>query len=328
MLRSLSRLYGWVVERRNRRYDAGKASMVSVDVPVISVGNILAGGTGKTPVTQMIARMLMDMGHRPAIIMRGYRRSTRGLLVVHDGVQQLASAREAGDEAALHAERLGIPVVVAEHRVDAAAHAAGFLPCDVIIMDDGFQHRALRRDLDVILVNRRTLDEAGLLPKGRLREPLSSMKRADVILLTGEGIRADDVAEQVGPTSLVGRIQITADAASLQGMRVLAFCGIADPDRFHATVKACGADVVERMNFADHYSYQKADIVRIVDVAREKGLAVVTTEKDRVKLDKAEALFHDAGVQLITIPIVARLVDGEQEFVERLKDLMDEDRRH
>ncbi|RPI65602.1 MAG: tetraacyldisaccharide 4'-kinase, partial [Ignavibacteriae bacterium] len=131
MLGTLSTLFGKIVARRNRKFDSGRG-VVHVNVPVISVGNLSVGGTGKTPIVQMIVRLLQSMGHRPAVILRGYRRATRGHLLVHDGTTLLANAREAGDEAVLHATVLQVPVVVDEHKVDAAVFAAGMLPCDVI----------------------------------------------------------------------------------------------------------------------------------------------------------------------------------------------------
>ncbi len=312
MLGSLSRLFGVVVDRRNRRFDEGRRAIVRVDRPVISVGNLTVGGTGKTPVVQMISRMLQDLRLRPAVVLRGYRRSSRGLLVVHDGHRVLASAREAGDEALLHARVLDVPVVVAESKVDAAVHAAGFLPCDVIIVDDGFQHRALHRDVDVVLVDRATLDDPRLLPAGRLREPLANLYRADVVLLTGGDVQEHEVRPYLAPDAVVGRIQVVAHVPELAGRSVVTMCGIANPERFERTVRGCGADVVASITFKDHHAYVRSDIERVLRTAQHHQVAVVTTEKDRVKLDQALELFTQANVELIVLSIEARLVDGAE----------------
>lgn len=314
MLGTLAKLYGIIVGRRNRRFDDRKRPIVTVDKPVISVGNLSVGGTGKTPVVQMIARLLMDLGKRPAIVMRGYKRSSRGLLVVHDGTSITATARESGDEAQLHARTLGIPVVVAESKVDAAVHAAGFLPCDVIIVDDGFQHRSLHRDVDVVLVDRATLDEPTLLPLGRLREPLSSLDRADAVLLTGGDMTDDEVRPHVHAEAVVARVQVLAHRPELSGRRVVTFCGIAKPERFERSVRACGAEVVEVLTFKDHHAYTKTDIENVIRLAQYHKADAVTTEKDLVKLDRARPLFDQAGIVLDVLPIEARLLDGAEEF--------------
>ena len=325
MLGTLSKIYGKVIERRNKRYDNRRIPIVTVDKPVISVGNLLVGGTGKTPAVQMIARMLQSMGHRPAIVMRGYRRSSRGLRVVHDGKAICCSVREAGDEAMLHASVLNVPVVVCESKVDAAVHAAGFLPCDVIIVDDGFQHRSLHRDIDIVLVNRRTIDDARLLPVGRLREPLTSLDRADVILLTGDGINRTDVVAFCREDSLIARMQITATEVNLDGRRVVTMAGIADPERFVNTAKACGANIVDSITYPDHHAYVRTDIVKALQKAHSMNAAIVTTEKDRVKLDHAESMFAETGVDLIVLPIQALVVDrGAQRDVAQVEEQQDQ----
>lgn len=320
MLGVISSLYGRVITRRNRRFDERKNPIVTVTVPVISVGNVSVGGTGKTPMVMYIAELLMSAGYKPAIILRGYRRSTRGLRVVHDGSKIEGTAKEVGDEAMLHASRLGVPVVVAESKVDAAVHAAGFLPCDVIIVDDGFQHRALHRDLDVVLVNRKTLDDQRLLPAGRLREPLTSLERADVVVASGGGITRDELQAYCSPEAIVARMQVTADAPSLHEQRLLAFAGIANPDRFNDTLKACGVDVVSNIEFRDHHVYGNTDIEKIIASAKSLGVNVVTTEKDAVKLQPAKELFDAAGIEMHVLPITARITDGFQEFETKVID--------
>lgn len=324
MLGFISSLYGKVINRRNRRYDEHRRAAVKVTVPVISVGNVSVGGTGKTPMVMFIAELLQSAGYSPGIILRGYRRSSRGLRVVHDGTNIAGTAKEVGDEAMLHATRLDIPVVVAESKVDAAVYAAGFLPCDVLIVDDGFQHRALHRDLDIVLVNRKTLDDQRLLPAGRLREPLTSLNRADVVIASGGSITRDELAVFTKPDAVIARMQISADAPLLREKRLLAFAGIANPDRFIDTLKACGVDVVSNIEFRDHHVYGKSDIEKIISLASKLGADVVTTEKDAVKLLPAKTLFERAGITMHVLSITARITDGfqvlESKIIATVKD--------
>lgn len=330
ILHLLASIYAAVVRRRNRRYDDERASVVTVACPVISVGNLTTGGTGKTPVVQLLVRMLQQAGWSPAVVLRGYRRSSRGVRTVHDGNTITATVEEAGDEAMLHALRLNVPVVVGESKVDAAVHAAGMLPCDVIVVDDGFQHRALHRDVDVVLVNAETM-KGKLLPEGRLREPLTSLHRATVVLLTGDGVHAADVAPYVAPSTLIGRVQVLSHHPELSGKSVVAMAGIAHPERFARTIRACGASIVEECWFADHHRYTTADIERVLRVAQQWQADVVTTEKDHVKLEATRPLFEAAGVTLRVVTIEAHLVDGaaiEDHLLTILSGSRDDEDRH
>ncbi|MBK6419623.1 MAG: tetraacyldisaccharide 4'-kinase [Ignavibacteria bacterium] len=291
MLTLLSKVYCAVVARRNAGYDAQRRPIAHVSVPVISVGNISVGGTGKTPVVQAVVRQLQTLGLHPAIVMRGYRRSSTGLLVVHDGTSTRASVAEAGDEAYLHAVSLGVPVVVSKDKVEAATYAATTMPCDVIVVDDGFQHRALHRDLDVVLVDRQTLT-GSLLPSGRLREPLASLSRADVVLCMGD---VDPVEVLPYKQSSALALSCAVEARSARsianesveldpGAEVVAVVGIARPERFLRTLEQLGYRVAEQVVFPDHHRYTNKDVDRLCSVAESRKAVLVTTEKDLVKL--------------------------------------------
>ncbi len=293
MLELLSRLYGMAVARRNRRYDLHQLPIVPVDRPVISVGNISAGGTGKTPVTQMLVRLLRDAGRHPAIVMRGYRRRSRGLLVVHNGKGLLATVTEAGDEAYLHATTLGIPVVVSSDKVEAAAYAAGHLPCDVIIVDDGFQHRALHRDVDIVIIDHATL--AGrLLPAGRLREPLSSLGRADIVLLSA-GVEASEIETYLRSTARMFALERSFTCSAPTNVPVIAVSGIAAPERFHTALHDRGYHVVKTITYADHHRYTAFNVRTITQAAARHSAQLITTSKDHVKL---APLLTDQGAGL------------------------------
>lgn len=324
MLALLSAIYGAIVAHRNARYDDGRSPAVRCTVPVISVGNLSVGGTGKSPVVQMIVRLLQRHGYRPAVVMRGYRRRSKGLVVVHDGASIVATVAAAGDEAFMHARTLDVPVVVCEYKVDAAVHAAGMLPCDVIVVDDGFQHRALYRDVDVVLIDERTIHQPQLLPQGRLREPLTSLRRASIVLLMSPTLMRHDVASYVSDDVLVTHVVIepttslstegstSGSIADMipRGERVVMVSGIANPERFRATVAQLGIDVATILEYGDHHDYTKRDAMSVITAAQAAGTTtVITTEKDAVKLDAYRTSFDTEGIHFLSIGITARSLD-------------------
>lgn len=316
MLALLSKIYGAVVARRNAGFDAQRRTITSVHLPVVSVGNISVGGTGKTPVVQAVVRLLQAQGLCPAIVMRGYRRSSTGLLVVHDGSTTRATVAEAGDEAYLHAITLRVPVVVSSDKVEAAIHAATTLPCDVIIVDDGFQHRALHRDLDIVLVDRQTLS-GSLLPSGRLREPLGSLSRADVVLCMGD-VDPEEVVPYLQLDALAQpcaieagtAVSITDEEVTLDvGSSVVAVAGIARPERFLRTLEHLRYNVVDKVIFPDHHRYTNKDVDRLCAVAEARHAALVTTEKDLVKLRPQMFVNGAQRVPMYVVSIHAILQD-------------------
>ncbi len=309
MLTLLSRIYGFFVRRRNKRFDAHSMPIVRVNIPVISVGNITTGGTGKTPLVQWIVRHLQEQGRKPAVILRGYKRASRGLLVVHDGEKLLTDVREAGDEAYLHATTLNVPVVVCASKVDSAVHAAGFLPCDVLVVDDGFQHRSLHRDIDVIVTGETPAAKLQLLPKGVLREPVENMARADVVVRLKLHL--------VGVYPLGKPAPVCDFEASpwlkAEDKRVLPVAGIANPSRFVDTVRTfTRATVLEPMVFADHRCYTKSDVKAIIAKAKACNAIVMTTEKDAVKLEAYASQFCDANVSVLVVKTRAEIIEGEE----------------
>lgn len=282
MLRLLSHIYRRLVERRNAQFDRHARPIVPVDRPVISVGNISAGGTGKTPVVQMMVGLLRQAGLRPAVVLRGYRRRSRGLVVVHDGQQQRADVAAAGDEAFLHAKTLGVPVVVSADKVEAAAHAAGNLECDVIVVDDGFQHRALHRDVDVVIIDPKTLSGA-LLPAGRLREPLASLGRADIVLLA-DGVTPEQVRPLMKSSARAFALHRSVRCTAPTTIPVVAVTGIAGPERFHDSLRALGYTIADTLVLSDHHRYTAFNVRTIAMLARTHHAQIITTSKDHVKL--------------------------------------------
>jgi tetraacyldisaccharide 4'-kinase len=251
--------------------------------PVISVGSLSAGGAGKTPMTIALAKALAARGFSIDVLSRGYgRRSSEAARVRPDG-----AAGEFGDEPLLIAQQAGVPVFVAPQRFDAgrlaeASDNAGSAPC-VHLLDDGFQHRQLARDLDVVLVSRADWRDR-LLPAGNLREALRAAERADVAAVPADGPDFERELRQRGWQRPIWRLRRAMDLPRVTGP-VAAFCGIARPEQFFAGLEAKGLRLVGRKSFADHYSYNVRDLERIANEAMTAGAtALVTTEKDRVRI--------------------------------------------
>ncbi|MEP7131897.1 MAG: tetraacyldisaccharide 4'-kinase [Acidobacteriota bacterium] len=297
-MRPLSALYDGILEARARRYASGRSSSVRLSRPVVSVGNLTVGGTGKTPFVLHLAARFLSEGRRPAILSRGYGRRSREVVVVSSGAGPLVAPAEGGDEPVLLARRLpGAIVVVAPRRADAARAAEEFAP-DVFILDDGFQHLSVRRDLDLLLLDAADPFGGGKYPPlGRLREPLSALGRADGILFTraSAGRPPSDVLSLVAranpdaPVFTAGILPdgLTGDSGepAANPGRCLAVCGIARPASFLESLAAIGIEPSDWLVFSDHHRYTDADVRRIESAALRKGSApVVTTEKDAVKL--------------------------------------------
>jgi tetraacyldisaccharide 4'-kinase len=285
--------YGGIIRGRNLLYDAGWKKSRRLTRPVVSVGNLSAGGTGKTVLVTQIARWLAEAGRRPAVLIRGYKGN---------------SAAIGSDEAAMLRQSLpGVPVEADPDRLAAGNRLlAGPTPPDLFVLDDGFQHRRLARDLDLVALDA-TMGLAGplarMLPRGLLREPISSLRRAHFAVIT----RADQVpidaldrlAERIAsvaphlpilrcrhaPTSLLVAGQ-PRPVSDLQGVPYLAFCGIGNPEAFRRTAAGLPGLCVDFVAFDDHHAYSQADLAALDSRVRQAGAkALLTTAKDRVKLD-------------------------------------------
>lgn len=305
----LAALYGAGVAARLAAYRRGLLPVRHAGRPVLSVGNVAAGGTGKTPFVRWLADELVARGWRPSILTRGYGRKSRGTVVVSDGAGNRASVRDAGDEPALLARALPSVPIVADARRSRAARVAESRAPDtrLHLLDDGFSHIALARDLDVVLLDATDPDAGGaLLPAGLLREPLASLARADLLVVTkteqADPARARDLAARYAPgvpvyhaaTRVLG-IRDPAgravDASDLPGATCVAVAGLAHPEAFFATLAGLKIVPAASRAFRDHDPYGPAALGRIERAAEESGAtAVVTTEKDAVKLEGRLAL--------------------------------------
>ncbi len=301
-LEPISRLYGKAVSLRAGWYVSGRLESHALPRPAISVGNLTFGGTGKTPFTEFLARRFRFEGRTPAVLSRGYGRRSRGVVVVSAGQGPLVAPEEGGDEPVALARALpGVIVVVAERRAEAARRAAD-LGADLLLLDDGFQHLAVRRDVNLLLLDSRDPFGGGRLPpSGRLREPIEALRRADAIVFTRVD-RAAPPAEALAeisrlhPAAPVFRARIRAsglrdesgspvEVAEIAGRRSIAVCGIATPAEFSASLVELGVTPEERLEFRDHQRYGQRQLARIRRAVETAGAAfLVTTEKDAVKL--------------------------------------------
>jgi tetraacyldisaccharide 4'-kinase len=302
LLAPLSWLYGWIVSRRRRA--RRRTPPQRLPVPVLSVGNITTGGTGKTEAVVLLCRLLLARGLRPAVLSRGYRRRSREAhLIVSRGAGPEVTVQAAGDEPYLLARRLPrAAVLVGADRMATGRRAVLELKCNVLVLDDGFQRRNfIHHDFDLVLVDAaEPFGRDYLLPAGNLREPVSALAEADLLLLT----RADQFA--VAP--VLDRLQRTAPKVPvltsrhrpvsatpiaggpeqaleiLKGKRLLAVSGIARPEAFRATLADLGLEVAGHIRFPDHYWYSDADRRRLRQRAAALGADVITTSKDAVRM--------------------------------------------
>ena len=277
---------------RRSWYERHPQSRRSLDRPVISVGNLSVGGSGKTPIVAALARMLLDMGQRPAILSRGYarRRATDGVVVVSDGNRVLEPVENSGDEPQMLARALpGVPVLVCADRHLAGRLAEKRFAATVMLLDDGFQHLALGRNVDVLVMPASDLDDA-VLPSGRLREPLDAASSADCVLVPGS---LEDVSRVAATFDRMPVFRVTNHFGSVQGLdasapsgtRVVAVAGIARPERFFTTLREQGFEIVRELRFPDHHWFSSDDLDRIRTIAKEASADfVATTEKDAVRV--------------------------------------------
>ncbi len=327
VLRGVLRLgevpYTAVVQIRNRRYDRRPQMIEAVDVPVVSVGNLTMGGTGKTPMVEWVARWFRQREVRVTLVSRGY------------GAKHGSQNDEAEE---LEQKLPDVPHLQDPDRVAAARMAVEEFECELILLDDGFQHRRLCRDLDIVLLD--ALQPFGfghVFPRGMLREPLTSLRRADAVVLSrADAITAERRAEirqlvqpycpdavwaeaSHRPVELLASSQRTAPFESLAGGRVAAFCGIGNPEGFEHTLNSLPCELVELRTFPDHHDYGRADVESLIQWARDlKVTSVLCTHKDLVKL----GIDRLGTLPLWAVRIGLTFTDGEERLTPLLENLL------
>jgi tetraacyldisaccharide 4'-kinase len=303
--------YGLAIWLRERRLGTSLEPVLRLRYPVVSIGNLSTGGAGKTPLTITLAKALTQRGMHVNVLSRGYgRQGATPVLVAPDG-----TAEEFGDEPLLIAREAGVAVYVARRRYEAGLLAEGDaitvaaleerLKPIVNLLDDGFQHRQLRRDVDILLLDRQDWLDS-LLPAGNLREPLQAARRASVIAIPADDPELEEELKAWGWKGPIWRIRRTMEVPSLNSP-VAAFCGIARPQQFFAGLESAGLELAARTAFADHHRYTSADVERLLASAREaNATALFTTQKDLVRLGKLSSAFPDT-MPLNAIPLAVEI---------------------
>ncbi len=342
LLRPVALLYRSIVQSRNTLFDRHIFKSWQSPIPVVSIGNLSAGGTGKTPLVDWVVKYYLSIGCKPAIVSRGYLRESKGVQLVSDGQRILLSSKEAGDETAMLAwNNPDAIVIVAKKREDAvmyiAKHFAKRMP-SVIILDDAYQHRQIDRDLNIAIINaEEPFLKAKMLPEGRLREPLKNLSRADLIVLNKitDQEKADAIIkelENTGRPIVKARLKIgelicfsgescTSDEPyPAKKLNVLAFAGIANPERFVENLTKEGINVAAHRFFRDHEPYSVKKLRAIRRKAKNQGLSLITTEKDYFRmLGHPELIRILAPMPCYYLKIETDIFEGSETMQSRLK---------
>ncbi len=320
-------MYWLIVALRNRFFDIKILRVSRLNVPVISVGNISAGGTGKTPVVEMLIEKLKK-NRRLSVVSRGYMRKTSGTVVASDGDGNIKTAAEAGDEPVQIAGKYpGIIVVVDEDRVRGSRKAIE-MGADIVLLDDGYQHRYIHRDVNIIvLTGSEILKGDFLLPAGNRREPLNSVRRSDIIFVSRcpDSADFDKISKKlerfnkpvVGiKTGLKSFRQIIPDrdpiSVDISGKKAVAFSGIGNPDSFSELLTGAGVTISGRLVFPDHHWYTREEISKIVNLKNELNAdCIVTTEKDAARLKDGNGEFFK-NENVVVAEIFQKIYSGEE----------------
>ncbi len=349
-------IYGRLVNVKLAWYKHGILKRKSLDCHVISLGNITVGGTGKTPTAQCLARDIRDMGYRVVILNRGYRAKWRGEVgIVSDGKKLYMSAAEAGDEAFLLAKHLpNVPVLIGPNRSVTGRYAVEHFGAEVAILDDGYQHWQLIRDMDILLIDAVNVFGNGyMLPRGTLREPMSHLDRADVCLMTKVDQAAEgsckhirDTVGQYNDHALVVEsihlprcfIEISdwyqdiagdgIDVSYMKNKKVMAVSAIGNPASFEQTIGDIGAEIVESLRFPDHHDYTNEEMMDVFQQAQNQGAeAIVITEKDAVKIPDG-IMKAKRPIPVFVISVEVTFEAGNKEFKELLTKSLEAKIKH
>lgn len=329
-LRPVAAIYAAAVQIRNNRYLKSKSLRNRFDIPVICLGNITLGGSGKTPSTIFIAKTLVREGIKSAVISRGYRGTMEGrVATVSDGENILLPAREAGDEPVMIAEKLpGVPVIIGASRSDAVRHVQSHFDVDCVVLDDGLQHLALYRDLDILCINGELgLGNGLVFPAGPLREKLTGVSRAQLCLVNHFGKYSENIEKDLRSAGFTGHLVHVeykiSEYKDLQGNQIekntfdnkccSAFASVAHPEIFFRLLKSEGLNIQQNVAYSDHYQYKIEDIRRFSSLAKEKGIEYyVTTEKDGVKLPDGG---RDIEVPVLTAKIAPQTTREDEKLI-------------
>ena len=340
-----SQLYGLGVRFRQLAYRRGLFKQRQLSGFVVSIGNLTTGGTGKTPAVVMLGKWALEKGYGVAILSRGYGgRYAEEVLEVSDGEHIKADPRKTGDEPYLLAEELkGIPILISRKRFLAGSYAHQMFDTEFFILDDGFQHLELKRDLDLVLLDSsRPFGNGHLLPWGPLREPIGQLVRADALIVTrlGKRVSRDGAldflkkqfpaipsfcADHVPDRVVFPYLNEEYEPGFLRGKRVLAFAGIAQPEEFKETLEGVGADIAYFKGFRDHYRFRLDEINTLIKMKEELGAQyLITTQKDWMRISPEAPTYPNMGY--LSINFI--LVSGQDDFFEMVNSAFLDYRRN
>ncbi len=337
LLSILSLFFGAAATLNRLLFSMGIRRSRSVGPPVVSVGNIAVGGGGKTPIVMWIAAILKDRGIKVAVLSRGYSRKGSGTLILGGRTgKNDPDPEQYGDEPCLIFKRTRLPVYISANRYDAAAAAQSGGEVDIFIMDDGFQHYPLKRDLDIVtLDNRRRLGNGKLIPAGILREPAGRLADADLVVVTKAGSVDDAFSDHISAftdapvcwtdyrvTGLFrGASETLLPMDQLANRRFIAFSGIADPSSFESLAGNLPGEMVESVRFRDHHLYNLADVKELESLAESLGVtALVTTEKDMVRWPE-----QDPGIECYALIADPVFLKGEEIVLGKIFSLLEKE---
>ena len=346
LLEFVSKVYEHGVRKRYAAYVSGKRTTQSLPVPVISIGNITMGGTGKTPMACWIAKWLQRERYRLAVLNRGYRSAgEKKGAVVSDGRQVFLTPEDGGDEACLLARSLpGVPVLVGKNRGQTGSKAIRDFHAQVLLLDDGYQHWQLGRNLDIVLID--GTDPVGngeVLPRGSLREPVEGLERADIFIITKADIADEEDKEKIytllrhynqeAPIAeavhkpkwcvpFADWLQGNAAGSLSEDSGVVALSALGNPTSFEETLREMEYEVRHTVRFPDHHRYGSDDLLQAAAVAAEKKAVLVTTEKDAVKMDGTFIMEHE--IELYVLGIEIEIIAGRKELEKLLKRTMED----
>ncbi len=332
LMSPLAIVFSLAVKVRNALFEKNIFKICGVDAKVISVGNLTVGGSGKTPTVMMLAKTLKSLDKKIGLLSRGYGRKSYGYIYVSNGKEILSSVDESGDEMYFMSDELKVPAAVAERRVDGAKRFIRDSNVDVIILDDAFQHRWIHRNVDIVVIDQRFLLKTGqieqkMLPLGLMREPFSSLERADAIIINRKFSAKEEIPEKL-KKYFVNKKVFTGyyveegiydvkthhffDIKEFQGQKSLVVCGIATPDSVLKVLEKNEIDVTNKMTFTDHKDYS---LKEVHDIRKKfyntNSYSVLTTQKDAVKLNKYSKELDDIDIYYLKIELK---LDEQEKF--------------
>ncbi len=320
-----SYLYGFIIKIRNLFFDKNWFEQKKVNAKVVSIGNISVGGSGKTPATLYVSKLLTDAGYKIGVLSRGYGRNSTGFVFVSDGDIILSDVASAGDEIVLAASELKSPAAVCEKRVEGAEKLLRRAEIDVLVLDDAFQHRWIYRDVDIVTIDQRFLSKVGkleqnFLPSGEMREPFSSLKRSDIIIVNRKFSEEKEMPENLkkyfegknvfrAHYENKGIFDVKSQSSfpfeEFAGQKSLVVCGIARPFSFLHSLEKNNIDFTNKLIFGDHKNYTNKEVQLIRKKFYEtNAYSVLTTQKDAVKLSQFSKELDDIDIYYLKIELV------------------------